>query len=470
MREKKLMVIIISLIMFVVFSSGVMAESFEKNLIMPQDIMVEEDGTIIVADTYQHRIVKLKDDVFSVIAGKKGKSGYLDGKIEDALFNKPKKIVQNKQGVIYVADSGNHVIRKIVDGKVYTFAGNGKAGYKDGSLKEAQFKSPMGMTLDNLGNLYIADTGNHVIRKIDVNGNVTTFAGNAYGFGLDQNGKIGQSFFNEPVDIAFSNNGIMLVVDSSNHKIKKIQNGLVSDVKFSTNLNYPKDVLWIDSNRFLVANTWNNNIILKYLSGKEEIVKESNAVAVDLKENKLYEVLPWEHKVLISDFEFKNDANQSMIAETTTEIPKTNMETEKEASDEIKKENKVNTDNKNINEALKRDIEKNNDIVDKTEKKMFSVKIDGKLLDGKYYYSESDTKVWLKLDYIVQSLGDLAKWDHVAKQIEYKKGIAVLKLNFDRNNYKLDANNEEWVDLHYTIEGLEYNLLRWTINEIEVTR
>lgn len=458
MKELKGIAKVIILCLFVIFSNTSLAETFDKALIMPQDIIVEDDGSMIITDTYQHRIVRVNGEKIETITGKKGQNGYLDGDIKVALFNKPKKIAKDKNGVLYIADTGNNVIRKVVGNNVFTVAGNGEAGYRDGSVKEAQFKSPMGIEIDSNGNLYIADTGNHIIRKIDTKGNVSTFAGNALGFGLDQNGETSQSFFNEPVELALSPNGNMLVVDSGNHKIKSIKNGIVKDVLLKTNLKYPKDVIWIDSNKFLIANTWDNNIIEKNVLGSEKVLKESKAVSIYVKNQKLYEVLPWEHRVEIS--EFKN--NISAVSEK--------KEIVKEELDDDNKTSGIKTieDKKNgygLTETRKEESEM--EIIEKESK---SLVINGKFLDKSNYYFESDFKVWVKLDYILEDLKGLAKWDKESKQMVYKAESSVSRLNFDDKNYKYDSNGAKWIDFYYVLDGLDYKILKWNNDGIEVVR
>src|ERR1700748_3633224 len=110
-------------------------------------------------------------------AGRSGIRGYKDGKRGESLFNKPRGICLDKEGNLLVADSGNHCIRKInnFNGIVTTIAGNGKKGYKDGnSILEAQFNYPSSLALYN-DIIYVADTWNHAIQKIH-NGKVSTIA------------------------------------------------------------------------------------------------------------------------------------------------------------------------------------------------------------------------------------------------------------------------------------------------------
>lgn len=105
--------------------------------------------------------------------------GGMDGLLGTcAEFSGPNGIVTDNNGIVYVADTDNHSIRKIaIDGYVTTIAGNGTPGYADGIGSDARFNYPTGIAIDDLGNLLIADAGNNRIRKIASDGTVTTIAG-----------------------------------------------------------------------------------------------------------------------------------------------------------------------------------------------------------------------------------------------------------------------------------------------------
>lgn len=118
----------------------------------------------------------------TTIAGN-GTAGFLDGAGNAARFNEPIAVAVDANGITYVADSKNHAIRKIsADGTVSTIAGNGTPGFSNGSGATARFNTPVALDIDNAtGDLYVADRENMAIRKIDPNGNVTTFAINGSG-------------------------------------------------------------------------------------------------------------------------------------------------------------------------------------------------------------------------------------------------------------------------------------------------
>lgn len=163
----------------------------------------------------------------STIAGANNQ-GYVDGKAANARFNVPTGIALDQFGNIYVADLANHSIRKITtNGDVSTFAGNGSPGREDGVGKAASFKYPAGLAIDKANNLYVADSGNNLIRKITPNGRVSTLAGSGSGGRADGQGA-SASFLN-PHGVAVDDEYNVYVTDTWNYLIRKISPlGLVS--------------------------------------------------------------------------------------------------------------------------------------------------------------------------------------------------------------------------------------------------
>ncbi|KRF03865.1 copper amine oxidase [Paenibacillus sp. Soil766] len=154
-----------------------------------------------------------------------------EGEALQAAFRAPSSVLQLADGSLLIADTRNHVIRKVKDGQVSTFAGPELAilknsqgfptgGLLDGKANESFFNEPTGLAVDANGNVYVADAGNHAIRKIDVNGNVSTVAGN--GVPGNKDGKGSEASFNHPGDIAVGADGTLYVADSLNHAIRKI--------------------------------------------------------------------------------------------------------------------------------------------------------------------------------------------------------------------------------------------------------
>jgi DNA-binding beta-propeller fold protein YncE len=131
---------------------------------------VDAGGTVYVADAGNHSIRAISPDgQVTTLAGAE-EPGYVDGQGLEARFNFLSGIAVDAKGNLYVADTANHSIRKITpEGEVTTLAGNGKPGDADGPVSEAQFRAPEGMAVGPEGNIIVADTGNHRIRKIVLN-------------------------------------------------------------------------------------------------------------------------------------------------------------------------------------------------------------------------------------------------------------------------------------------------------------
>jgi len=150
-------------------------------------------------------------------------SGSVDGNGSSASFKYPYGITVDSNGIVFVADSRNHIIRKINStGYVSTFAGSGSYGYEDGYGSSASFKYPCGIAVGSNGTVFVADTHNHMIRKIDSTGYVTTLAGSgSYGY---KDGYGSSASFKYPHGVAVDSKGNIFVADSSNHLIRVITN------------------------------------------------------------------------------------------------------------------------------------------------------------------------------------------------------------------------------------------------------
>jgi sugar lactone lactonase YvrE len=196
----------------------------------PFGVAVDMHGNVYVTDGGDgNRIRKIAlDGTVSTFAG--GREGFVDGEGSAAAFHTPSALALDRHGNLYVADTGNHAIRKITpDGKVTTLAGSGKPGFVDGNSASAQFNSPVGLAVDNAGIVYVADTYNDRIRRVAQDGSVSTVAGT--GLPSDADGIGLAAGFDTPAAIAVAADGALYVADTGNDAIRKIgPDGQVSTI------------------------------------------------------------------------------------------------------------------------------------------------------------------------------------------------------------------------------------------------
>lgn len=186
----------------------------------PRGVVIGEDGSIFVADDGNHRIRMISPaGAVSTLAGKGGESGFADGPAAAARFTYPSDLTLGPGGVLYVSES--HRVRMISPaGAVTTLAGNEVQGYADGRGAAASFNYPTGIAVDAAGVVFVADSENHCIRRI-TNGVVDTLAGNGT-FG-SRDGVNAAARFNHPRGIAFDpTTGNLLVTDVGNQRIRSV--------------------------------------------------------------------------------------------------------------------------------------------------------------------------------------------------------------------------------------------------------
>ncbi len=188
-------------------------------------------GTIYLTDAGNHTIrVIAADGTVATLAGKGGFAGHSDGGGANARFSSPGGIARSGGGDLYVADTGNHVIRKISPaGAVTTLAGQpGSPGFLDGMGGNARFSAPSNLALSPAGDLFVADTGNHLIRRIAADGTVTTIGGQP-GVAGTTDGPLNIALFNKPKGLEFGRNGTLYLADAGNRIIRQITpDGMVS--------------------------------------------------------------------------------------------------------------------------------------------------------------------------------------------------------------------------------------------------
>ena len=172
----------------------------------PSGLAIDAAGVIYVADTGNNSIRRVAlDGAVSTLAGGP-EAGFADGSPLDARFNGPVGVAVDRTGRVIVADTYNDRIRAITpDGRVVTLAGTGQRGFIDGAAEEAQFDTPCGVAVDAAGNVYVADTGNGLVRLVTAAGDVTTLDPQP-GEGLVR-----------PIGIAVDARGVVYVTDDRGH-------------------------------------------------------------------------------------------------------------------------------------------------------------------------------------------------------------------------------------------------------------
>ena len=190
----------------------------------PSGVSVDTAGNVYVADSSNQTIRKVTSaGVVTTLAGTAGSVGSANGTGSAARFRVPVAVSVDTAGNVFVADSSNHTIRKVTSaGVVTTLAGTaGSVGSTDGTGSAARFNAPYGVSVDTVGNVYVAEYSNHTIRKVTSAGVVTTLAGTAnFAGSTDATGSAARFF--RPIGVAVDTSGNVFVADSSNHTIRKV--------------------------------------------------------------------------------------------------------------------------------------------------------------------------------------------------------------------------------------------------------
>ena len=190
----------------------------------PGAIALDSAGNLVVADTGNHTIRRIAPDgTVTTLAGSSGLPGSVDGLGALARFNAPNGLAVAGSGAMYIADSQNHTIRFMaVDGTVTTYVGSaGSPGLSNGAGALARFNQPTGLALAPNGSLYVSDSGNSCIRVIDPTATVSTLAGKANSHGFTD-GSATTALFYQPMGIALDASGTLWVADAHNHAIRRV--------------------------------------------------------------------------------------------------------------------------------------------------------------------------------------------------------------------------------------------------------
>ncbi len=239
----------------------------------PNTIAIDQNDNLYVADADNFRIRKITPDgVVSTVAGS-GKRGNKEGPALEAEFVYPTGVAAAPDGNLYVADRGAHRIKRITPaGIVMIAAGTGEPGYYNSLSYFSKFNHPMAVAVDDVENIYVADAGSHTIRRIDREGIVTTVAGS--GGPGDQDGLREGAQFSWPTGVAVDPEGNLLVADSKNHRIRKIllpqgrvstlagngEPGFIDGVGASAGFDFPTGIGVDSAGNIYIADSANHRI------------------------------------------------------------------------------------------------------------------------------------------------------------------------------------------------------------------
>jgi trimeric autotransporter adhesin len=210
---------------------GGLATSAE--LFYPEGIAVDSSGNLFIADSGNHCIRKVSaSGIITTVAGT-GSLGYSGdgGSATAAKLNGPYGVAVDSAGNLFIADTFNERIRKVSSGIISTVAGTGSSGYSGdgGQATSAQLSGPYGVAVDSAGNLFIVDTNNNCIRKVS-SGIITTVAGDGSAGYSGDNGQATSAQLDYPMGVALDSAGNLFIADGNNNCIRKVSSGIITTV------------------------------------------------------------------------------------------------------------------------------------------------------------------------------------------------------------------------------------------------
>ena len=261
-------------------SDGESGPALMARLAAPTDVAVDRSGNVYIADPERNTVRRVDTQgTITTVAGTGERGDGGDGGLAvDAQLNGPIGVAVDADGNLYFSDIGNDRIRRVnTKGIITTIAGTGDEGYSGdgGSAVDAQLSAPRGLAVDGSGNLYIADTSNHAIRRVDTTGTITTVAGSGERGNGGDGGAAVEARLNTPRGIAVDGAGNLYIADSRTSTVRQVDTaGIITTIAgtgeqgyggdggsaVSAQLSAPYRVTVDGSGNLFIADTWNHRV------------------------------------------------------------------------------------------------------------------------------------------------------------------------------------------------------------------
>jgi trimeric autotransporter adhesin len=201
----------------------------------PSGVAVSSSGDVYIADTGNNVVREVTPaGLISTVAGN-GKAGYKGdgGLATNAELNSPQSVAVNSAGDLFIADTGNNVVREVSPaGKISTVAGDGTAGYKGngGPATSAELCQPEGVAVSSANDLFVADTGNNVIREVKPGGTISTVAGDHKAGYKGDGGPATAAELDAPYGVTVDSAGDLYIADTASNRVREVAAGTISTI------------------------------------------------------------------------------------------------------------------------------------------------------------------------------------------------------------------------------------------------